>query len=734
MTSLSKAAHYYRECGYSVLPTYPYNSGKMAKRPCVGEWKRFQSEIPDKETVENWFSQNGRALAVITGRVSGNLEAIDFDCDRRALAGWSSKVEEHVPGLLKRLVVEYSPHGAHVFYRCEQPVPGNQDLAFASIQVDGPGEHEYLGKKFAAREKDSRHFITPKMVETRGEGAYCITYPSEGYTPKQRHLGVVPKITAKERDVLIRAARDCNEWMEQKTEPPPIRGYHPSQAAGEMLPGADFDARGDVREILRAHGWIPNGTDKDGREFYLRPGKTVTKGAKSASLMDGRAFHVFTESAVPLEKGRTYFPFALFAALEHKGDYREAARALAKKGYGSGPTKNMAERRKSRGLTLGDLEKKFSQKVEWHFKTHIPKGMPSIWNGREKIGKSSLCLIGGREILKETSEGSVVWLATEGAVLDTVHKMQRFGLDSPRFVVAQKSDEGFRYSLNQERDLKELDDLLTELPQPILAVFIDSIRGMQPFGDNDDKIGGIMHRVNGIVCDKHGAALVYIDHWGKTAKGDLLDRNVGTTSKTAAVRHIVSILRQSAHTRKMVVASSNVINHESIPPLIAYESENDIVISEQPGAADNTLQEKCEAWMIDVFTKNAEVPAADMYTEGERRGFRDSLLREIKSRLRIQHVTRNRRSYWVSPYTPDSGDSNDSNTVESSNIKGLETVGGVGRGKNIDKRTDSVGTVGGVGGVDLNNITDSCVDTSIDRPFGGFSSPSIKADEEEVVI
>ena len=72
----------------------------------------------------------------------------------------------------------------------------------------------------------------------------------------------------------------------------------------------------------------------------------------------------------------------------------------------------------------------------------------------------------------------------------------------------------------------ELATLLDDLC-PILCVFIDSIRGMSRLDDNDAKNGDIIQQINAIVCDKHRAGLVYIDHMGKGKKSNLLDKQWG---------------------------------------------------------------------------------------------------------------------------------------------------------------------------------------------------------------
>jgi hypothetical protein len=320
--SLSEIAVELSKSGLSVIPT------QADKRPAVSEWTSYQKDIPDQTKVKAWFSRQ-RNIAAIAGKVSGGLEILDFDCQAEALPKWTQYVQEHCPGLVERLIMEASPNGAHVCYRCpEATIPGNSKLARKSIEVEGPGEHSYRGKKFQAQRLNGKWSITPEIIETRGEGGYCLIYPSKGYDLKQGDYLNIPIITAGERNVLIEAALYCNEW----TPPQEIdKGYQPSRG-GNKKPGEDFDERGDLRGLLEKHGWSAKGHTNDGRELWLRPGK---RKGNSATLSEGKIFYVFSSNGQPFEPGKAYGPFGVYALLEHSGDFKEATKALAAQGYGN---------------------------------------------------------------------------------------------------------------------------------------------------------------------------------------------------------------------------------------------------------------------------------------------------------------------------------------------------------------------------------------------------------------
>ena len=289
--------------------------------------------------------------------------------------------------------------------------------------------------------------------------------------------------------------------------------------------------------------------------------------------------------------------------------------------------------RKPRGVNLAQLKENFEygQDIEFIWRGHIPKKMPVMISGREGSGKTTNALQIAREIIDTTDTGFVVWLATEGAVIDTVDKMNALGLDSPRFVVAQKSDDSFKFNLDIHADRRELNTLLSELGPPILAVFIDSIRGMSRFGDNDDAIGGVMHQVNAICCDIHKAALVYLDHQKKGQAANKLDKCCGTTAKTSAVRIVYAVEKKSAVVCSIEPAKVNIF--KEIPELKSIKMDNRVIISQAEIASDETMSAKAEIFLTRLFSKNSEMYARDVYRMAEEAGLSDGVIKKAKGNL-----------------------------------------------------------------------------------------------------
>lgn len=638
MTVLESALGY-QQSGLSVIPT------GTNKRPRLASWAEYQKSIASPETIQEWFQGGNAQIAVIAGKISENLEVLDFDAQGEQFKAWVEIIKQENPALYNRLTIEQSPSGGfHVAYRSDLKIPGNSKLSQKGIEVSGQGEYPYKEKTLKAIKQGDKWFIIAELIETRGEGGYCLVAPSKGYSAIQGNLCAVPVLTAAERALLIDTARSLNQWIL------PINSQQPhtkaNSTAGQKLPGQDFDERGDLTEILLKHAWTRTGrsgtVNGSPAEYWRRPGKTQ---GHSATLIDGRTFYVFSSNGYPFETGKAYGPFGVYTILEHQGDFTRAAQELAKQGYG---TKTGSTKARAQGRSLNDLLQRFSGTTEYLWRQHLPKGMPTTINGREGAGKSSVCLAIAREILQQNPDGIIYWVASEGFVSDTVVKANALGLplDGP-FRIAEKPDGTFRFDLRFTEDRNLLAGLLDEVKDRLLCVFIDSIRGMTGGDDNDPKTGSVMHQVNSIICDRFGTTLVYIDHHKKGKAESLLDRSVGTTAKTAAVRVVLSILPASTYTRKIVMAKSNVCS--TMPALKSIQIGDNIIISEDEDTSEQTLQSKVEHWLLSLFAENPSLRAAHIYEQGGTLGFSDAIIKKAKGQLGIKSEKRDNLWFWSFP-------------------------------------------------------------------------------------
>lgn len=329
MIGLDEVQSYLR-AGLSVLP-----ARREGDHKCVAlrAWKPYQQRLPTEAEVRGWFANNHRALCLVGGAVSGNLEMLDFDLGGEAFEPWCMLVRDADPELLDRLVIETTPSGGrHVIYRCESPVCGNIKLAQRKQIVPSGDPVVIAGKEFRPRQSQGVWSVLLTLIESRGEGGIFLCAPSDGYCLTQGSLTDLPIISAEERETLLSAAWSLNEHLPDP-EPEPINGALP----GTLRPGDDYAQRGDVRALLQRHGWTLARTGEN--EYWRRPGRTS---GWSATLRNG-VFYVFSSNAAPFEPDRAYTPFSVYALLEHDGDFTAAAAALRAEGYGSDAPVNLSQ-------------------------------------------------------------------------------------------------------------------------------------------------------------------------------------------------------------------------------------------------------------------------------------------------------------------------------------------------------------------------------------------------------
>ena len=310
----------YLAAGLCVLP-----ANVQRKFAALSQWKEYQNRLPTGTELRSWFGNGHDGLCIVAGKVSGNLEMLDFDLEAELFDRWRDIVAETSPNLLEQLVIERSQSGGcHVIYRCQGEVCKSIKLAQRKITVPAGDDVVICGKTYKPRrDKQGNWLVIITLIETRGEGGLFLCAPSPGYTLSQGEFIHLPVLTTSQRDILLESAWALNEHV------PDIVGETsvPSSPDSGLRPGDDFNSRGDIRAILQAHGWkcVQSGDN----ERWRRPGKTDGWSA----TFNGKYFYVFTSNASPFEPQTPYSPFVVYAMLEHDGDYGRAAGSLSQKGF-----------------------------------------------------------------------------------------------------------------------------------------------------------------------------------------------------------------------------------------------------------------------------------------------------------------------------------------------------------------------------------------------------------------
>ena len=274
----------------------PVGSNKI---PVIGSWREYMERLPSKAELKTWFEKTENSIALIAGKV----QCIDVD-------------EKYRAGLMAHFRQRCIDFGiGEIFDRCicQKTPSGGYHLVFKS-----EGE-PFRNMKLAKKSAKDNHEV---LIETRGAGGYFLIAPSSSYELIDGDFAFLPTLTEDERNDLLDVARSFNEAAKEGVK------VESASVDGDLKPGDDYDLRGDLPGLLRQHGW-----SQIGQHHWRRPGKDSGVSASFGIIPD--RFWVWTTSTV-FESEHVYRPYAVYAMLEHNGDFKAAATALATQGYGSG--------------------------------------------------------------------------------------------------------------------------------------------------------------------------------------------------------------------------------------------------------------------------------------------------------------------------------------------------------------------------------------------------------------
>jgi hypothetical protein len=286
------------------------DGNKRAIRP----WKKYQTQmITEAEFESQMADAKAKGVAVICGKISGNLGILDIDAKYDLSGSLWSDFLDLLPDYLKPklYIVETKNNGYHIYYFCEA-LNGNTKLA-----------QRYTTDQ---ERKDTPHDKVRVLIETREEGGYAVAPPTVGY--KIAGALEIPTITAEERQQLFEAARSFNQVYDE------VRESKAQVNDGFSLsPFDDYNKRGqdDMINRLVSAGWKVV-TSNSKKVVFLRPGKTESKSSGDFNY-DKNWFCVFTTSS-EFEPLKAYKPAAVFCKLECRDNWQDCARKLIELGYG----------------------------------------------------------------------------------------------------------------------------------------------------------------------------------------------------------------------------------------------------------------------------------------------------------------------------------------------------------------------------------------------------------------
>ena len=338
-TALLLAAVEANAAGLNVIP--PKTDG--SKAPGLSTWKQFMHQfVPVDDLVGVYSSDTPKTdgIGIVSGAISGNLEM--FELEAYALSiGMFEELGQlcHDNGigdvwdtLVGAYVERSGGDGMHLFYRVDGEAAENVKLAMMPhpTLVDSNGRPKLV-----------------TLIETRGEGGYCVLAPSAGRTRGKGAWRVVsgtladiPTITEEQRDRLHLVA-SMLDASPQAPDHDPTPRISIAGLTGGIRPGDDFNARATWQEVIGKHGWQLQYTAAGPSPYtaWKKPGKKKAGiSATTGQSSDGadRLFVFSTETE--FQPRHPYSKFAAYALLEHGMDYAAAAKALAASGYGTKAT------------------------------------------------------------------------------------------------------------------------------------------------------------------------------------------------------------------------------------------------------------------------------------------------------------------------------------------------------------------------------------------------------------
>jgi putative DNA primase/helicase len=133
---------------------------------------------------------------------------------------------------------------------------------------------------------------------------------------------------------LRRAVREALEAFPEDKPVPVREPARPITTGSDLKPGEEYELRNDWADVLQGH--FDYVCHRGQARMWLRVGSTsgARWSATSGRASDRDRLYLFTSEVPGLEANQPYTKFAVYAFLNHNGDFKSATKALAALGYG----------------------------------------------------------------------------------------------------------------------------------------------------------------------------------------------------------------------------------------------------------------------------------------------------------------------------------------------------------------------------------------------------------------
>ena len=595
--------------GLCVLPPTGKGSKKDPKAP-LGEWKQYQTEPTSLDQVESWYSNGRTTLGCVTGKVSGNLEVLDFD-NRETYELFVARASEvGLAELVVRVEAGYcedTPNGVHWLWRCD-PVEG--------------------GKKLAGRPMPDGKVKT--LIETKGEGGFIILAPTTGlhdngrsYVLRSGGFATIATISPEEREELLDLALSFDQ-VGDAYEPPAaeapqnVRGQIIARDTGgatwDLKPIDDFKERASWSEILEPAGWS-RVYEREGETFWRRPGKNQGVSATSGIRPCGAdLLYVFTTSS-QLVSRKPLNKFDAFAKLFHNGETLDAVEDLKARGYGKESASRPAgkpapgvatqtavdvdwDALSDEDLGIRHAKDVVERPILWLWKYRLAQGKLTLLAGDGGNGKSQFALAAAAAITTGGAlpsgeavprPGRVVIVSAEDQAEDTVRpRLRALGADldritflKPQLVIRKPGKEPL-VDPQSFKDAPYWREVFRRLPDTALLI-VDTLPSYLGRGVNDSKnteVRQVLEPFLENVLEPTGVACLGIVHLNKGADARTpAHRILGSVAYSNLARAVYFVARDPEDPARCLfaMAKCNLAPHDV--PAIGFRIERRELVS-----------------------------------------------------------------------------------------------------------------------------------------------------------
>lgn len=629
-----KAAKAYIDAKISIIPIpiFQRESKWDGKTPDL-KWTPYMDRVATNEEIKEWFSDDApmKGIATICGKVSGNMELIDFDANcEKIFPEWKETVDSMLSDVFSRCHITKSPRGYHVRYRCpDLVIPGNDKLA---MNADG---------------KEC-------LIETRGEGGYALApgTPSECHrmgidyhdiSDRPLHEILKGTITAEERAVLIDTAKSYDQSVHE-AEPEPEPDPEPEEHIAEnvshqngnaashsiwnqtaqgsttpdrLRPGDDFNARASWADVLEPFGWKMVGRRPDGALLWRRPGKDSGSSATTGYCkgeLTGDLLHIFSSNAAPFESRKSYSKFAAYATLKHKGDFSAATadlgRTYGEKARKPDNTNTTDNKNEVKIYNLVELLALQIPEQKWAVPGILSEGM-TLLAGAPKQGKSWLALnlaitiaFGGHALGNiKVDPGDVLYLSLEDRLRRVQYRAKKIitglgGEISERLFIA------IQWPRQQAGGIEEIKKWAASMERPVLFI-VDVWQKWKPISEKKRSTNQYEEDYQFSTelkdaTDAIGCSSLIIHHTKKGKSEDFIEDVSGTLGLAGAADGVL-VLRRSRGSEEAVL---HMTGRDIDEKELALTFNQETAVWSTTGTHEERIRSKCKLAILEVFKKN----------------------------------------------------------------------------------------------------------------------------------